>query len=119
MRKGNYGKAAEFFGKSGCETAKYNQGALDILNGKYKEALVKLDGQSHMNGSLAQLLNGNLDKAEAALGSCRCANSTYMKAVIAARKGQASKVGELMEEINKVPEYAVKASKDIEFAKYR
>ena len=72
-----------------------------------------------MNGSLAQLLNGNLDKAEAALGSCRCANSTYMKAVIAARKGQASKVGELMEEINKVPEYAVKASKDIEFAKYR
>lgn len=119
MRKGNYGKAAEFFGKSGCETAKYNQGALDILNGKYKEALVKLDGQSHMNGSLAQLLNGNLDKAEAALGSCRCANSTYMKAVIAARKGQASKVGELMEEINKVPEHAVKASKDIEFAKYR
>ncbi|NLA16263.1 MAG: hypothetical protein GX877_06995 [Bacteroidales bacterium] len=119
MRKGNYGKAAEYFAKSGCETAKYNQGALDILNGKYKEALAKLDGQTHMNGALAQLLNGNLDKAEAAMATCKCASGNYIKAVIAARKGQASKVRELMTEINKVPALAEKAAKDIEFAKYR
>ena len=119
MRKGNYGKAAEFFAKSGCPTAKVNQGALDILNGRYKEALAKLDGQKHMNASLAQLLNGNLDKAEQALSECTCMKTTYVKAVIAARKGQTSTVNELMEKINKVPALAERAAKDIEFAKYR
>ena len=119
MRKGNFDKAAEFFAKSGCPTAKVNQGALDILNGKYKEALAKLDGKKHMNASLAQLLNGNLNKAEEALSECTCMKTKYVKAVIAARKGQTSKVNELMEEINKIPAFAEKASKDIEFAKYR
>jgi len=118
MRKGNFDKAAEFFAKSG-PTAKVNQGALDILNGKYKEALAKLDGKKHMNASLAQLLNGNLNKAEEALSECTCMKTKYVKAVIAARKGQTSKVNELMEEINKIPAFAEKASKDIEFAKYR
>ena len=119
MRKGNYGKAYEFFAKSGCPAAKVNQGALDILNGKYKDALAKLDGQKHMNAALAQLLNGNLDKAEDALSECTCMKTTYVKAVIAARRGQTSKVNELMEKINKVPALAAKAAKDIEFAKYR
>jgi len=119
MRKGNYDKAAEFFAKSGCLVAKENQGALDILNGKYKDALAKLDGKKHMNSSLAQLLNGNLDKAEEALSECTCMKTTYVKAVIAARRGQTSKVNELMEKINKVPALAERAAKDIEFAKYR
>jgi hypothetical protein len=119
MRKGNFDKAYDLFAKSGCKTAKCNQGAIDILNGKYKEALAKLDGQKHMNAALAQLLNGNLNKAEEALSECVCMKTTYLKAVIAARRGQASKVNELMEEINKVPAFAEKAAKDIEFAKYR
>jgi tetratricopeptide (TPR) repeat protein len=119
MRKGNYAKAAEYFAKSGCQTAKYNQGALDILNGKYAEALDKLYDKTHMNGALAHLLNGNLDQAEAAMESCKCSGGNYIKAVIAARKGQDARVQELMEEINKVPALAEKASKDIEFAKYR
>ena len=119
MRKGNFDQAYDLFAKSGCKTAKCNQGAIDILNGKYKEALAKLDGQKHMNAALAQLLNGNLNKAEEALSECVCFKTKYVKAVIAARKGQASKVSELMEEINKVPAFAEKAAKDIEFAKYR
>ncbi len=119
MRKGNFDKAYDLFAKSGCKKAKCNQGAIDILNGKYKEALAKLDGQKHMNAALAQLLNGNLNKAEEALSECVCFKTKYIKAVIAARKGQASKVNELMEEINKVPAFAEKAAKDIEFAKYR
>lgn len=119
LRKGNYDKAAEYFAKSGCETARYNQGALDILNGKYEEALDKLHGKTHMNGALAQLLNGNLDQAEAAMEGCKCSGGNYIKAVIAARKGQDARVQELMEEINKVPALAEKAAKDIEFAKYR
>ena len=72
-----------------------------------------------MNAALAQLLNGNLDKAEDALSECACMKTTYVKAVIAARRGQTSKVNELMEKINKVPALAAKAAKDIEFAKYR
>lgn len=119
MRKGNFDQAYDLFAKSGCKTAKCNQGAIDILNGKYKEALAKLDGQKHTNAALAQLLNGNLNKAEDALSDCDCMKATYLKAVIAARKGQASKVTELMAEINKVPAFAEKAAKDIEFAKYR
>ncbi len=119
MRKGNFDQAYDLFAKSGCKTAKCNQGAIDILNGKYKEALAKLDGQKHMNAALAQLLNGNLNAAEDALSECVCFKTKYIKAVIAARKGQASKVSELMEEINKVPAFAEKAAKDIEFAKYR
>jgi len=119
MRKGNFDKAAQYFAQSGCDQAKYNSGAIDILNGKYKDALVKLNGQKHMNACLAQLLNGNLDKAEEALSECTCMKTVYVKAVIAARKGQTSKVNELMEKINKVPALAAKAAKDIEFAKYR
>ncbi len=119
MRKGNFDKAAQYFAQSGCDQAKYNSGAIDILNGKYKDALVKLNGQKHMNACLAQLLNGNLDKAEEALSECTCMKTVYVKAVIAARKGQTSKVNELMEKINKVPALAARAAKDIEFAKYR
>ncbi|HPW78062.1 MAG: Tetratricopeptide repeat protein [Bacteroidetes bacterium ADurb.Bin037] len=119
MRKGNFDKAAEFFAKSDCPTAKVNEGALDILNGRYKEALTKLDGKKHMNAALAQLFNGNLNKAEEALSECTCMKTKYVKAVIAARKGQTSKVHELMAEINKIPALAERAAKDIEFAKYR
>lgn len=119
MRKGNFDKATEYFTASGNEIAIHNQGAIDILNGKYAEALKKLDGQSHMNAALAQLLNGNLDKAEKALENCKCMKSTYVKAVIAARKGQTSKVNELMETINKNETLKERASKDIEFAKFR
>ncbi len=119
MRKGNFAKAAEYFEKSGNETAKLNQGALDILNGKYKEALEKLDGQSHLNAGLAQLLNGNYDKAEKALESCTCMKSAYLKAVVAARKGQTSKVNELMQTLNQNKNLAARAAKDIEFAKFR
>lgn len=68
---------------------------------------------------MAHLLNSNLDQAEAAMESCKCSGGNYIKAVIAARKGQDARVQELMEEINKVPALAEKASKDIEFAKYR
>ena len=119
MRKGNFDKAYDLFEKSGCKTAKCNQGAIDILNGKYKEALAKLDGQKHMNAALAQLLNGNLNKAEEAMSECTCMKTKYVKAVIAARRGQTSKVQELLEELNKIPAFAEKAAKDIEFAKYR
>ena len=71
-----------------------------------------------MHKALAYILTGQLDKASAAI-KCACPTSSYLKAVIAARQGNANEVKANLEKTSKDEKLAERAAKDIEFAQYR
>ena len=118
MREGKNAEAANWFAKVTCKHGKINQGALDILNGKYNDAAAKLAGTGDHNETLAYILTNQLDKASASIkGNCPFCN--YKKAIIAARKGDVAGYNAAMEIVKKNEKLAEKASKDVEFLKYR
>lgn len=119
LEKGDYETADKYFAKSGTDYAKYNEGTIDILQGNYAEAVKKLDGQQGINPALAQILTDNLDKADKAL-VCQCARANYLRAIIAARKGDAEGVETYLSQVRKQDKtLAARAEKDVEFAQYR
>ena len=120
LREGNYAEAAKCFSAAGNQTSKENLAVLDILNGKYADAAAKLanaTGCCH-NKTLAYILAGQLDKA-AASAKCASPSVSYLKAVIAARQGNANAVKENLKVAGKDSKLAERAAKDIEFAQYR
>ena len=120
LREGNYAEAAKCFSAAGNQTSKENLAVLDILNGKYADAAAKLanaTGCCH-NKTLAYILTGQLDKA-AASAKCASPSVSYLKAIIAARQGNAEEVKANLEAAGKVEALAERAAKDIEFAQYR
>ena len=118
MRDGKYAEAANWFNKVTCKHGKINQGALDILNGKYNDAATKLAGTGDENEVLAYILTNQLDKAAAGIkGNCPFCN--YKKALIAARKGDVAGYNAAMEVVNKNEKLAERAAKDVEFLKFR
>ena len=119
LREGNNDEAAKYFAASGNETSKENAAILDILNGKYADAAAKLANASCCeNAALAYILTDQLDKAAAAI-TCSCPKSSYLKAVIAARQGDAEGVKANLEAASKNADLAERAAKDIEFAQYK
>ena len=76
----------------------------------------KLQGKSGENAALANILNGNLAGAENALKNATGDVASYLKAIVAARKGDANTVRNLLE---KISDKALKAraADDIEFLK--
>lgn len=118
LRKGNYDAAAKLFKQSGTTEAKANLGTVSLLEGKYSEAASELAGTGSHNTAVAYILAGQLDKASAAI-TCNCPRSNYLRAIIAARKGNASDVAKYLEIAKKNPELKVRAEKDVEFANYR
>ena len=120
LREGNATEAAKYFNAAGTQTAKENLAVLDILNGNYAAAAEKLadaQGCCH-NKTLAYILTGQLDKA-AASAKCASPSVSYLKAIIAARQGNAEEVKANLEAAGKVEALAERAAKDIEFAQYR
>jgi len=118
LRNGKLDEAARWFAQTTCKHGKINQGTLDILNGKYKDAAAKLAGTDSENEALAYILTNQLDKASAAIkGNCPFCN--YKKAIVAARKGDVNGYNAAMEVVNKNEKLADRASKDVEFLKYR
>ena len=116
LREGNYADAAKYFNASGNETSKENLAVLDILNGKYADAAAKLaNADCCGNKALVYILTGQLDKAAASI-KCECPRSAYLKAVIAARQGNADEVKANIEKASKDQKLAERAAKDIEFA---
>lgn len=119
LREGKLDEAAKLFKESGSEASVENLGVLDILNGKYSDAVAKLaNAKCCGNKALAYILTGQLDKASATL-KCEGPHSSYLKAVIAARQGKANEVKANLEKAGKDSELAKRATKDIEFAQYR
>jgi hypothetical protein len=117
LRNNELEAAAKFFAAAGTETAKENAAVLDILNGEYEAAAAKLAGVKGYNAALAQLLVGNY--APAAALECECANVAYLRAVAAARQGNAEAVKTNLEAAGKCEKLAERAAKDVEFAQYR
>ena len=118
LRDGKLDEAAKWFAKVTCKHGKINQGTLDILNGKYNDAVAKLAGTGTENETIAYLVTNQLDKAASTIkGNCPFCN--YKKAIIAARKGDVNAYNAAMEIVKKNEKLADRASKDVEFLKYR
>lgn len=115
LQKGNLDAAADFFRKAGTTEAKANLGTIDILKGNYDAAVKNLEGTGSHNLAVAYILTNQLDKAEKSI-TCKCARSNYLRAVIAARRGNSSDVEKYLAQTGKMKE---KAEKDVEFADFR
>ena len=77
------------------------------------------DGGGDTPEAVAEILSGRLDDAEAAL-TCQCAQSEYLRAIIAARKGDAAGVRTHLDAVREKNQRLYDQSRrDIEFAKYR
>ncbi len=120
MHNGNYDAALAHFKKSGTNEAKGNTGIINILNGDYAAALNNLkDFQGCcFNKSLAYILNDDLDGATNAM-KCRDLRMNYLRAIVAARQGNAEDVATYIDSLKDSKEFYDRAQKDIEFAQYR
>ena len=118
LQQGDLAAAANLFKNADCPDAKANLGVIDILNGKYADAAAKFAGLKGNDAALAYILNGQYDKASAAITG-NDAQSDYLRAVIAARKGDTMNArGYANSAVQKDPSLKDKIAKDVEFAKY-
>ena len=117
LREDNLDAAAEYFATSGNATAKQNSAIINIIDGEYQAAAQNLAGVKSANAALAQLLLGNY--APAAELTCDCPLAAYIRAVVAARQGNAEGVKKNLEVAKKCEKLAARAEKDIEFAQFR
>ena len=118
MREGKYTDAYTLFNQSNLAESKYGMGAIDIYNGKYVDAATKLVGEGEHNEALAYLLTNQVDKAAATM-TCECPKASYIRAIIAARKGDKAAWAKEMEVVNANANFKARAENDIEFAKMR
>ena len=116
LRENKYAEANTLFAQSGLPEAKYNMGALDIYNGKYNDAVSKLAGSGDHNEAIAYILTNQLNKVDL---KCKCAHGSYIRAVVAARKGDKAAWAKEMETVNTDATMKARAENDIEFAKMR
>ncbi|MCI1719911.1 MAG: hypothetical protein LKM37_02640 [Bacteroidales bacterium] len=119
LQKKNYDKASEYFAKANSSESKENQGAIDILNGNYAKAAQELEGTKCYNNGLAKILNNDLDGAQSVLKDEKCPNQSYLRAIVAARKGDATTCENELAKAYKMKKYEQRAEKDIEFAAMR
>ena len=119
LRNGNLDKAAALFKKAGTADSKANLGVIDILKGNYATAAEELAGSKGYNRALAFVLDGKLDNAAKAL-TCSCPKSNYIRAIIAARKGNSADVTKYLGLVaDKSSALKTRSEKDVEFANYR
>lgn len=120
MQEGNYDEATKHFKKANNGNATANQGIVDILQGNYESAAKNLKDAPGccFNKTLAYILNGEIDTAKKS-AMCQSARVAYLKAIIAARLGDAEGVADNLQKATKVPEFARRSETDIEFAQYR
>ena len=91
LADGNCEEAAGLFKAANNQTSKENLAIIDIYSGDYAAALAKLEGTDNHNLKIVYILNDRLDDASKAI-TCECPYSAYLKAIIAARKGDAEAV---------------------------
>ena len=114
LLEGNNEEAAKLFKTAGNNA---NLAVVDVLNGDYAAAAAKVAGATDYNAALIALLNGNT--APAAALKCDCPCAAYLRAIAAARGGDAEGVKKNLETAKKCEKLAARAEKDIEFAQYR
>ena len=119
LHKEDYKAAENAFRTAGTEEAKANLGIVLILTGRYDEAaqaLKDVKGCCH-NTTLAYILTDQLDKASANI-HCKDPKVFYLKAIIAARQGDADGVKSNLAVAFKNNALKERAARDIEFAGY-
>ena len=117
LQENNLDEAAKYFKAAANKAANANLAVVDVLKGDYKAAAAKLGECKCYNAALVALLNGNY--APAAALTCECPQVAYLKAVAAARQGDAEGVKKNLEAAKKCEKLAARAEKDVEFAQYR
>ena len=120
LHKEDYKAAETAFRTAGTADAKANLGVVLILTGRYEEAaqaLKDVKGCCH-NTTLAYILTDQLDKA-AKSAKCKDPKVSYLKAIIAARQGNADGVKSNLEAAFKNESLKERAARDIEFAGYQ
>ena len=119
LQRGDRKAAADWFRKAGTAESKANLGLIELMEGRYDAAAKQLAGTKGVNGAIASLLAGNIDEAEARV-TCKCGHAEYVRAIIAARKGDADGVKTHLANLEaKDKQLYEKSRTDIEFAKYR
>lgn len=118
MDRGNWYKAEDLFEKAATPESKSNIGVVNMLQGNYaKAASVLEDGDP--NKAVACLMNGDVDGAARAIKSDD-ANADYLRAVIAARRGNKEEAARyIASAASKDPSLAARAKSDVEFSKVR
>ena len=119
LHKEDLKTAEECFRKAGTPEAKANLGVVLILTGEYEEAAkVLADKKGCCNNKvLAYILTDQLENAEKAV-HCNDPRVWYLKAIIAARQGDAEKVQKCLKNAFRDKTYEERAARDIEFAGY-
>ena len=124
LAQGDVAKAEELFtaAMGAGDEVNYNLGIIKIKQGDYKAAVNYFGSKPSFNAALANLLNGDNDKALSILGELgdvECGMVYYLKAVASARGGQDEGVyNNLRTAVGKKADLKAHAVKDIEFAKY-
>jgi Flp pilus assembly protein TadD len=122
--KGDRKKAKDYYSKAGSSPeVSYNLGVIAILDGKYSDAVSKMNGANTFNSALAKVLAGQADAGAQTLDNSPVkddALSYYLKAVIGARTSKTDMViSNLKAAIAKDGAYKDMARTDLEFFKQR
>ena len=120
LRNNDLETAETYFRQAaGNADAKANLGIVQLLTGRYDEAVESLKDKKGCcnNTVLAYILTDQLDKA-AKSAKCKDPKVSYLKAIIAARQGNADGVKSNLEAAFKNQDLKHRAACDIEFAGY-
>ena len=119
LRKGDYAAAEDSFRRAGNDNSAINLGALLIETGRYEEAsrvLADVPGCCH-NTVLAYILTDQLEKGMSK-AHCKDPKVWYLKAIIAARQGDAESVKTFLGHAFQNDSLKERAARDVEFAGY-
>jgi tetratricopeptide (TPR) repeat protein/outer membrane protein OmpA-like peptidoglycan-associated protein len=123
---GDLAKAEKYFADAkaaGCQSPflGYNMAVINVINGKYAEAITNFGSENTFGKALAQTLNKQNPNAENTLNAMGEKNSGwfyYLKAIVAAKENKDDAVfTNLRTAISKTPETKAYAKGDVEFIK--
>jgi Flp pilus assembly protein TadD/outer membrane protein OmpA-like peptidoglycan-associated protein len=121
---GDKAKAKQLFtqAKGAGNEVGYNMGILQIMAGKYPEAVSSFGGDASYNKALAEILNNAVDNALKTLDKSadkETAQGYYLKAIASARQNNVdATVSNLKNAFSKDASLKAKAAKDREFLKF-
>ncbi len=119
LRENDIETAKQMLSNVKLPEVKQNTAIADILEGRYNDAANKLAGTGDANEGLAYILTNQLDKASKVI-TCKCPRSSYLRAIIAARKGNLTEVAKELGVVHQnSEELKLRSQRDIEFAKFR
>ena len=122
LQSGDANTAETYLAKgSGSDTFKEIMGNLNIAKGNYTQAAADLAGTNTNSAALAQILSKDYTSAKNTLAAVKSADAitSYLKAILAARTGDAATVASALKSaIQQDATLAARAANDLEFAKF-